>query len=648
MTNDYKELLGEYITGNIETTNPSDEQILNETRFIYKPEYDDFLPKWSQQLTNGIIQSSTNGNIIIYGSYVPPNETPASDSRGYIMIVDQNMQPIKTIYEFSSGTLLRPIQKMIQIEDGTFVAIDSTLHSDPIGDVTSNPKRFIMLNNFATPGYNDDYSVVLRKSYTIPNSYLNIFCLDLVKNPNSAHYLIAGKTQNTISDFTYDGARVIDLKINVGSSNEWSQKVTTNNVYYTYGGFNASFDSEDNASFKVIITRSSDPITTYSWNGTALTQIMTETNGIKPYVDSVAMRNQVSFIDYDNVYFVINNQRYYAEVQPRYVGLYKYTYSTGQLKEIYLKIIGDYTWNVSNEGIFLNNLNGELYINYCDNYDYDNKTANFNFQRLENDKWQPILVRENFKYGMERTLNHTFNIYNVVTNILMSQKMGNTYFDIQIIKEIYNNLNYNSTSYIDYNSLIPHTSVLYDNNNKILFGRNLYNSTSFKNTTTSTVEIPNTMLNGVDIVNKNLLGITNVVLDQDTNTINKNVYETLYLNFINSINVINKDTGIINLSASTYINSNINSENSDNTTMENSKIAWLRINYEDGTDRITGMGLIRNDDTHYTITATIYIDNEVSTLDIISYDENQIYMTLDISDLEVGNNYTLTQNLRIE
>ena len=651
MTNDYKELLGEYITGNIEPTSPSKDQILNEINNIPRSEYASFLPEhWTTLYANGIIQSSTNGNFVIYGGYVPVGETALTDSRGFILIIDQNMKPIKSIYEFSSGTLLRPIQKMIQIEDGTFVAVDSTIFAEPTAtdNIMTNPKRFIMLNNFSIPDYNNDYSVVLRKSYTFPNAYLYIYCLDLVKNPNSSHYILAGKTSTSQGGVYYEGVRIIDLKINVGSSNEWTQKTTASYTSFLYGGINVTFDENDDASFKAIITLNEDPIVLYSWNGTTSVRIMEGDGNIKPYVDSVAMRNQVSFIDYDNVYFVINNQRWGSEVVPRYVGLFKYTYSTGQVKQIFIKNTGNHNWSTSKEGIFINSLNGELYVNYCDNYDYDNRTANYNFQRLENDIWQPILIAENKKYTMERSLNYTFNIFNVVTNIVLSQYMNDNYFYLQIIKEIYNNLNYNSSSYIDYNSLIPHTSVLYDTNNKILFGRNLYNSTSFKNTTTSTVEIPNTILNGVDIVNKNLLGLTNIVLDQDTNTINKNVYETLYLNFINSINVINKDTGIINLSASTYINSNINSENSDNTTMENSKIAWLRINYEDGTDRITGMGLIRNDDTHYTITATIYIDNEVSTLDIISYDENQIYMTLDISDLEVGNNYTLTQNLRIE
>ena len=652
MTNDYKELLGEYITGNIEPTSPSKDQILDEINNILRQEFNGFIPNenYTNFMPMDLIQSSTNGNFILYGGYVPEGETALTDSRGFIMILDHNMKPIKTIYEFSSGTRLRPIQKMIQIEDGTFVAVDSTIFALPTAtdNIMTNPKRFIMLNNFSSPDYNDDYSVVLRKSYTLPSAYTYIFCIDIVKNPNSSHYILAGKTSTSQGGVYYEGVRIIDLKINVGSSNEWSQKTTASYVPFLYGGINVTFDENDDASFEAIITRTSPNAIVYSWNGTTSVKIIEDDGNITPYVDSVAMRNQVSFIDYDDVYFVVNNQRWSPNVIPRYVGLFKYTYSTGQVKQIYLKNIGDFDYNTSREGIFITSLNGELYLWYCDNYNYSDKTANVNYQRLENDMWQPKLIANNQKYVMEYTMIYSFNIYNVVSSAYISQNFKPTYFNIKMIKEVYNNLNYNSSSYIDYNSLIPHTSVLYDTNNKILFGRNLYNSTSFKNTTTSTVEIPNTMLNGVDIVNKNLLGLTNIVLDQDTNTINKNVYETLYLNFINSINVINKDTGIINLSASTYINSNINSENSDNTTMENSKIAWLRINYEDGTDRITGMGLIRNDDTHYTITATIYIDNEVSTLDIISYDENQIYMTLDISDLEVGNNYTLTQNLRIE
>lgn len=650
MTDDYKNLLSDYITGNIEPTAPSSEQILNEIKNIPRSEFVNFLPStWYDLYFTNIIQSSTNGNFILYGGYVPTGQTAATDSRGIIIILDQNMKPLKTIYEFASGTRLRPIQKMIQIEDGTFVAIDSTIFAEPIGTtgITTNEKRFIMLNNISELDNNDDYSVSLRKAYKFPSAYRNIFAIDIIKNPNSSHYLIAGKSVN-LNNGTYDdGVRIIDLKINVGSSNTWSQKESTTTSYWLYGGFSATFDDDDNASYRAIITRNTSPMTVYSWDGTTITSILEADGDFDPYVDSVSMRNQVSFIDYDTVYFVVNNQRWGSAVKPRYIGLYKYTYSTGNLEEIYLKNTGNFDWYGSREGIFIQALNGELYINYCDNYNSTNSTANYNFQRLKEDCWDPMLIAENQKYKMEYTLNYTYNVYNLITNITMSQHANNLQFNLQTIKEIYNNLNYNSTQYINYNSSIPHTSVLYNGTTPI-FARNLYNTTSYKNTTTSTIEIPNTMLNNIDIENKNLYGLTNVLLDQDTNTTTKNIYETLYINFINSINVVDEDTNTSYLITGTNITTNINSSNIDNTTMENKKLAKININFEDGTTKTQTIELTSTGTNEYLIRATIYVSDEIETIDIISNDETQTYITIEVDDLTTGQYYTLEESLRIE
>lgn len=559
------------------------------------------------------------------------------------------MKPLKTIYEFSSGTLLRPIQKMIQIEDGTFVAIDSTIFAVPSAttDITSNEKRFIMLNNFAELNKNEEYSVMLRKSYKLPNAYLNIFAIDIVKNPTSAHYLIAGKSVNLNGGVYYDGMRIIDFKINVGSSNEWSQKETVTTSYWLYGGFSATFDSDDNASFRAIITKNSDPVTLYTWDGGTPSAILTADGDFKPYVDSVSMRNQVSFIDYDTVYFVVNNQRVSPSTIPRYVGLYKYKYSSGNVKQIYLKNIGNFDYYHSREGIFIQALNGELYVTYCDNFDYDNSTADFHFQRLKNDVWNPILIGENKKYQMEFTMNYTFNIYNLVSTIIMSQHLSTSRWNLQTIKEIYNSLNYSSTEYIDYNSLVPKSSVLYSGEN-IIFARNLYNITSYRNMTTSTLEIPNTMLNNIDIGNKNLYGLTNGLLVQDTNTTNKNIYESVYINFINTINVIDEDTNIQYITAGTNITTNINGLNEDSTTMNNKKIAKININFEDGTTKTQTVELTSIGSNEYFIRATIYISGEIETIDIISNDETQTYITMEIPDLAMNQYYTMEQNLRID
>ena len=569
------------------------------------------------------------------------------------MILDQDMKPIKTIYEYSSGTTLRPIQKLIQVEDGTFVGVDSTIYALPSAttDIISNEKRFIMLNNFSTEDYNNDYSVVLRKSYTFPTAYKNIYALDIYKNPNSSHYLIAGKTLLSNGGSYVDGIRIIDLKIEVGSNNEWSQIVSSSSTWYQYGGFYGEFDSDDNATFKAIITRNASPVTLYSWNGNTssatLVEILTEANDVAPYVDSVSMKNQVSFINYDTVYFVINNQRFGSSVQARYIGLLKYTYSTDVAERIFFKEIGDFDYNHSREGIFIQALNGELYVNYCDNFNYNNNTANFNFQRLENDEWNPILVAEDQKYQMEYTITYTYNMYNLVSNITMEQNLRPTYWNLQKIKEIYNNLNYNSTKYTSYNSLVPNSSTLYNDNN-LIFARNLYNTTYYRNTTTSTLEIPNGMLNNIDISKQILIGITNAPLIENNNTINKNIYETLYLNYVNNINVIDQDTNTYYNASASNITTNINGTNNDSTTMENKRIGKIRINFQDGTTRIETVNIEAISDNRYVITVTIYADDYMDTIDIISKDETETYITFDVSGYPINNYHTIRQYLKIE
>ena len=647
MTEDFKKDLLNYITNNITPTASSDDEILTNIIDYVRSQFRPNMPSYSDLRVN-IIQSNTNGYFILYGGYVTPGGSADTDSRGLIIILDNNLLPIKAIYEFSSGTLLRPIQKMIQLDDGTFVAVDSTIFADPSArsGIQNNEKRFIMLNNFSIKGSSNDYVVRLRTSYKIPTNYQNFYCIDIIKNPNSAHYLLAGATYIPTSSGHNDGCRIIDLKINVGSANEWNNTNTSTEDYWLYGGFYGTFNSSDVASWKMILTHNvSIELTTMGWwNGSTYTVIMNTSGGVQPYVDSLAMRNQAVFIDYDNIYFVINNQRWYSSTIPRYIGLYKYTFSTTTLKEIYLKNIGSYDFNHSREGMFLTALNGELYVNYCDNYNYDNKTANYNFQRLKNDAWDPILISEDANYVMEQTLSYTYNIYNLVTNVVLGQRLDTPHWKFEIIKEIYNSLNYNSSPYIDYNSLISHSGTIYNNNN-IVFARNLYNKTIMNNSTISTIEVPNTMLNNIDITQKNLYGETNLNLVQDNNTITKNMYETLFLNFINNIGVIDSDTGNRFPLAANYINTNINIGTQSNS--ETTSVLKVRINYGDLTTKVFNLPWTIIDDYNRQTEFSLYVSKEIESIDYISSDETTIYCSKQL-DLIVGNIYTIKQYLKVE
>ena len=647
MTEDFKKDVLNYITNNITPTASSDDEILTNIIDYVRSQFRPNMPSYSDLRVN-IIQSNTNGYFILYGGYVTPGGSADTDSRGLIIILDNNLLPIKAIYEFSSGTLLRPIQKMIQLDDGTFVAVDSTIFADPSArsGIQNNEKRFIMLNNFSIKGSSNDYVVRLRTSYKIPTNYQNFYCIDIIKNPNSAHYLLAGAIYIPTSSGHNDGCRIIDLKINVGSANEWNNTNTSTEDYWLYGGFYGTFNSSDVASWKMILTHNvSIELTTMGWwNGSTYTVIMNTSGGVQPYVDSLAMRNQAVFIDYDNIYFVINNQRWYSSTIPRYIGLYKYTFSTTTLKEIYLKNIGSYDFNHSREGMFLTALNGELYVNYCDNYNYDNKTANYNFQRLKNDAWDPILISEDANYVMEQTLSYTYNIYNLVTNVVLGQRLDTPHWKFEIIKEIYNSLNYNSSPYIDYNSLISHSGTIYNNNN-IVFARNLYNKTIMNNSTISTIEVPNTMLNNIDITQKNLYGETNLNLVQDNNTITKNMYETLFLNFINNIGVIDSDTGNRFPLAANYINTNINIGTQSNS--ETTSVLKVRINYGDLTTKVFNLPWTIIDDYNRQTEFSLYVSKEIESIDYISSDETTIYCSKQL-DLIVGNIYTIKQYLKVE
>lgn len=643
MTQDYKDKILDYITNNVNVTGQDNQELIEKIENVSRTKFAEHLPtNPSMFFINGIIRSMTNNNYVLYGGYVPQGGTQEANSRGIILILDTNFNVLKAIYSFNTGTPLRPIQKLIQIEDNTFVGVDSTIFAYPENreKIYSNTKRFIMLNNISVKDSTNDYRAILRTSYNLP--YSNFYCMEIVKNPNTAHYLLAGATYLPQGGGVhYDGVRVIELKINVGTENEWS-RVDDDGGNWIYGGFYGEFDTNDNAYWKMILTYNQNPIRVYTWSGSSPTIIMTASGDFYPYVDSLAMRNQAQFVDENTVYFVVNNQRWGPAVVPRYVGLYKYNYSNNQLKQIFLKNIGNYDYNDSREGIFITSLNGELYVNYCDNWNKDNQTANYNFQRLDNDLWKPNLISQNQKYTMERTLPFTANMYNLVTNITLHTKMEISRWHFEAVKEIYNKFNYNSTPYDNYNSLKSKTGTLYGANG-ILFARDLYNVSLLNSSTTSTVQVPNTLLNEDTITQENLISETNTTIVSNSKNINKNIFETLYINFVNTIGVIDEDTSIQYPLTANYINQNINVATKENC--EQTFVGKVQVVYESST--VTQNLVWTYDTDHYETSFTIDATVEIPYLLFMSDDLSTIYLEKQL-DIQVGDYYVINQKLRIE
>ena len=82
--------------------------------------------------------------------------------------------------------------------------------------------------------------------------------------------------------------------------------------------------------------------------------------------------------------------------------------------------------------------------------------------------------------------------------------------------------------------------------------------------------------------------------------------------------------------------------------MNNKKVAKLKITYQDATETITPVELTQNSTYDYTLRATLYIEKYIDTIDIISNDETETYISIDGSSLEKENIYTFSQNLKIE
>ena len=284
-------------------------------------------------------------------------------------------------------------------------------------------------------------------------------------------------------------------------------------------------------------------------------------------------------------------------------------------------------------------------MQYNTNIDDKNKLADYYCQRLISYDWKPILISKQQYFVFDQRALYVNNNYNLLNWFAYATNPRGQTWKIYNIKENYNSSNYNGEPYINTNALIPNSAEIYSNES-LVFARNLYNKTINNGTTVSIVEIPNNYLNNIDLTSKNLLSETNLVLVKDENILQKNEYETLYVNFINSIVIANKNTSIQvnNTEASSYLNSSINDESSyDKAKLYNSII----ITYQDGSTKEIGYDFEDLTDYSANITFGIYTDKLISKAEIISNDKTIIYQTIDLSSLELRKNYSIKQGLEV-
>lgn len=651
MSEDYKKNILNYITNMITETEPATEEKFINQESVNRSKWADYIPKsYSNFRYEGMVapDETTTGLGILYGGYLDNN----NNSHGIITLFNDNFIPVKTIYEYSNGTPLRYIQYMKQADDGTFYFIDDVAFSyAQRNKVITSQKRFVMVNNFTIlNNLTNDYEVKLRTSYIFGGNYVNFYCKNMFKNPNSSHYIFFGDavdSNSAIYDYKY--LKIIGLKVNVGETNQWTLYANLQNRIF--GSAFALFDDDDNVMFRclnndVVATATTIDCTSKTYTGTIQTNPIANFD-FHPYVDDNNYKKQSVFLSMDEVYFVQNNQQWGVPGTPnaKYIGLYKYTFSTNKLITIYEKSLGNYDF-CNLEAIYIDKSSIDIYIQYANNIiGGSTNTANYYVQRLVDDVWNPILIEEEAPFIYDQRSMFVKTNFNLLQIYLYATNPRTATWFQYFIKEDYNSLNYNGETYIDYNSVVPYKAQIYSDNS-LIFARNLYNFTINDNQSNATVVVPNSYLNDINITDQNLLSVTNTEIIKNTNTITKNIYETLYFNFLTTLNVIDKDTNRQYPTTAAYITTNINTGTQVNC--ENTFIGKARINFNNNTSIVQTVLWETIDNFNKQTAFSLYITEPIKTIDFISDDELITYITIDVSNLEIGNTYLITQKLGIE
>lgn len=589
MTENYKKDLLNYIINkvNISTETKMPVKYLNITTNL-----DTYLHTISEDFVALRVIDTINFDYsILYGYY-----TEDEVEYGAIVILDENYNPITHLTEYDSGTKLNVFVRLEFDENGYLYGIDET----------SNGLRFIMLNN---PLYTttEEYEVKIRYSIYLDTSVIGS-AYSVEKVVGSSVYIFSGRLNaNTV---------IATLKIEVGQPNEWNsysytEPIDIEQIFYTYengefselGAFCWGGAGGDRGTLYKLIVSGSSLILDSNFsipNGMSFMSVIKKNSNLLYVLYYNSDVYVLGYIDWEN---------------NRYI----------ELKEL----PETYTFTE------LTNVNNLMFMTYC--YEENNiKYTKLLFVDIDDNLHQ-------FNFEVETSTRiRVKNIYNLYDIYIYSTESD----EATIFQLIYNSNNYNGEYYSNYNSLKPKYGNIYDNSNdkRCLLSRNIYDKTVYNNTTVSTIEAPNTLLNNTTIKDKVLITETGMESNIGDSIINTNIYETLFINYINSIIASNENEEKIVLSnTSNYINSNINIGSKEN--IENSFIGKYRVNYADDTTSVGVLTINKLNDLNAQIKFSLEVTKEINNIEFISNDETTTYLTINPT-LEIGNTYTIKQKVR--
>jgi hypothetical protein len=626
MTEDFKETLLTYLTGNIVKGTPSEEAVFleNETVTNNLDTYIQTELGTSNFVLEKVIQSQTNSNVVILGY-------KSSDYSSFIVIVDKDLTPLSLITQYTSEVNFKYITGFNVDENGYFYCIEADSMA------TQSNKRFLMLNNISMANASGEYIVKIRKSYAVPNTTVlngsSYLVTTIIKAISQSIYLIL----NSNGSDRY----ITKLTVNVGASNEWDDITMT--------GVNgvdqwASIDGEGNIYLKTINT--GYPISTNVYgigvyfydNGTETSTTYTDgtISGLSLRRDAgIILNSTIAYVGYK----VSDTNSTYTKYIINSINL-----ETGAITNIYSTqdVYGVYAGDFN--PIIFRKIDNSVLFKITVVTDLANNKFKIITGRIIGNTVYDTTLASNLTIATKNTdffiTTRNFNLYQYFT------QLGNSYYSC---KEVYNPNGYNGTEYQNYDILIPSLGRLYSNN-KLIFARTLYNMQVNGDTTISTIEVPNNYLNEISIQPKELLGKTNLIMNSDSEEVIKNIYETVNINFMNSIAIQNNDGSLNTSGAANNLNSAM-STLSEYTDYSQNIITRAIINY---TDNDLDTKVITN--TMFTQTGTtgqyefiIYVPNGkiVDNIQFTNYNYMTVFNTITNLNLEGGKYYKIIQPVEV-
>lgn len=660
MTQDCKNTILKYLTGKINQETENNKPLLNQISPVDN-NLTDFIKQYYPAVGDRwVIQTLvTRGDYILLWCSDYVRDPVSRWAKSWIIVCDKDYNPIRFIDSYKSGTPLQSLALINTDDDGSgniigveYVYVD--------GQVSY--RRIAIINDFTI----DNFDVKLLSSWNIPqHNNADVIPVKITKNPNAGKYFIMYYTDYENS--TIGGA--IEFVNNVGSENEWNfyQYSGTKNISFSGSGTGIPSWENDVFSFKLFYNYE---ISKDSRNNNVqiviLKQNDDEENKSAVEDKTISLPNECKNVSSIGSFTVITNQLLVCagggEDENKTTYVIKFNTDDSSYKILYSKEDYPYEKISSNEyktaedAISIFQINGQFYFTRRYSY-YDLIITPYTIIYYENVQYLAQIFNDNVYEFQIRDLgqstNTTYELYKNNTYNLI--EIGFIYRDIIYkIKEIFNILNYNGEPYENINSLVPKYVNLYANKggeaSEIVFSRNLYNKVINGNVTQSTIEIPNTQLNDVVLNSEYLIGDTNKTLITKNYTIEKNIYETLLLNFYTTINIKNSNdpqNEILNPTGASKLNKSM----SNDTDYDNSKATKIKVYYDNNTSFIRELNQLEilNQDNLTTYIFNIFVptDKNVEKIEIISNDENTVYQTISNMNLEKGNLYQIKQECEI-